>query len=477
MSIEALYNELSEAQSNWGELYDSLRRAQYDTAAAQPAIDNISVDNMHRKAILVFDILNALRPRSEDEACWAVFSARLAETRSALGTFSSHIQTPLNQIRSYQREHLTIRDQTGNFSWQFFEDQTNIASVDLSGSFQHANIGLNGLVNNVSYLLPICKADAVGDLSKRAQALSAVVSEIEGFRSEAQKLAKATSVAHEKAHGHEKSIQDVLVGMQTTYAAIQAIQQQADKENASITALIAQIKSTGANADTLEQLIAGYRSKFEAFQTQLDARLEEFKQFENNVSEVGRQQTTREAEIDRLIDKADSMIKGATTAGLSKSLEDTQAIYAKRMLISGIGFLVSIILLAISALPLAAHLLPGLLGDWIPAITDDVKNSPVSVLGKAVLLLPATWLSIFFSKAFSEFFHLEREYAHKAALAKSVEGFKREAPDFEQEITTGVFGEILNNPSSRKSPEPANHPIYEVLTKRLIDWLGKKSVR
>jgi hypothetical protein len=431
---------------------------------------------MHSKAVLVFDLLNALRPSHENEVCWTIFSARLTEILSSLSTFSSHIQAPLNQVRSYQREQLTIRDQNSNFSWQFFEGQTNIANIDVSGSFQHANVGLNALIKNVSLLLPICKADSIGDLSIRAQALSAVVSEIESFRTEAQKLAKATSVAFEKASGNEKNIQDVLVGVQTTYAAIQAIQQQADKENASIAALIAQIKSTGANADTLEQLIAGYKSKFEAFQLQLDARLEQFDKFEKAVIEVGNQHKVREAEIDRLIDKANSMIKGATTAGLSKSLEDAQSVYAKRMLISGIGFLVSIVLLAISALPLAAHLLPGLLGDLIPAITDDVKNSPVSVLGKAILLLPATWLSIFFSKTFSEFFHLEREYAHKAALAKSVEGFKREAPSFEQEITTGVFGEILNNPSSRQSPEPANHPIYEVLTKRLFEMLNAKKI-
>lgn len=475
MSIEALFNELSEAQSSWGELYDSLRRAQYDTASARPATDGLSVDAMHRKAVLVFDSLNALRPSSEEEVGWTAFSARLAEISSALSAFKTQVQTPLNQVRSYQREQLTIRDQNNNFSWQFFQEQSNIANVDVSGSFQSVNTALNVLLTNVAFLLPVCKANAIGDLSARAQALASIVSEVESYRSEAQKLAKSTSSANDKANSHEKSIQEVLTGVQTTYAAIQAIQQQAEKENATVTTLIAQIKSTGLNADTLEQQIAGYRSKFDAFQSQLDDRLDQFAEFEKNVVAVEKQNKERESEITRLIEKADSMIKGATTAGLSKSLEDTQAVYAKRMLISGIGFIVSIALLAISALPLAAHLLPGLLGSWIPVITDDVKNLPVAVLGKAILLLPATWLSMFFSKTFSEFFHLEREYAHKAALAKSVEGFKREAPDFEQEITTGVFGEILNNPSSRKSPEPANHPIYEVLTKRLFEWLNKRN--
>lgn len=474
MSIEALFTELTEAQSAWGELYDTLRRAQYDTASARPAIEGTSVDAMHRKAVLVFDSLNALRPSSEDEVSWVVFGARAAEIRSSLGTFKSHIQSPLNQIRSYQREQLTIRDGNSNFSWQFFQDQSNIANIDVSGSFQNANSALNGLLAHVALLLPLCKADAVGDLSERAQTLAATVSEVEGYRTEVQKLAKNAAGASERASGGEKNTQEVLASAQAAYSTIQATQQQAEQQNASIAALVAQIKNTGINADALEQQIAGYQSKFQAFQSQLDARLEQFAEFEKNVLEVEKQNKKREIEIDRLTDKANSMIKGATTAGLSQSLEDAQAAYGKRMLYSGIGFVVSIVLLTVSALPLAAHLLPGLLGSWIPAVAEDVKNSPVSLLGKIVLLMPATWLTIFFSKAFSEFFHLEREYAHKATLAKAVEGFKSEAPNYAQEITTGVFGEILNNPSSRSSPEPANHPIYEVLTKRLSEWLTKK---
>lgn len=474
MSIDALFTELTEAQSAWGELYDTLRRAQYDTATARPAIEGASVDAMHRKAVLVFDTLSALRPASEDEVSWAVVFARAAEIRSSLSTFKSHIQTPLNQIHSYQREQLTIQDGNGNFSWVFFQDQNNIATVDVAAYFLNANNALNGLLTSIALLLPLCKANAVGDLSARAQALAATVSEVEGYRAETQKLAKNAADASERASVGEKNTQDVLASAQAAFATIQAAQQQVEQQNASITALVAQIKSTGANADTLEQQIAGYQSKFQAFQIQLDARLEQFAEFEKNVLEAEKQNNKREGEIGRLTDKANSMIKGATTAGLSKSLEDTQAVYAKRMLWAGIGFVVSIVLLSVSALPLAAHLLPGLLGDWIPAVSEDVKNSPVSLLGKIVLLMPATWLTIFFSKAFSELFHLEREYAHKAALAKAVEGFKSEAPNYAQEITTGVFGEILNNPSSRSSPEPANHPIYEVLTKRLSEWLTKK---
>jgi hypothetical protein len=79
------------------------------------------------------------------------------------------------------------------------------------------------------------------------------------------------------------------------------------------------------------------------------------------------------------------------------------------------------------------------------------------------LMFPASWMTWFFSKSYTENFHLEREYAHKAALAKSVEGFRREADQYKEIMTYGVFAELLTNPSMHNSPEPARSPVQSVL--------------
>ncbi|MDA9983362.1 hypothetical protein N9H39_11720 [Gammaproteobacteria bacterium] len=60
--------------------------------------------------------------------------------------------------------------------------------------------------------------------------------------------------------------------------------------------------------------------KFQNFDEQLRERLETFKQFEINIEESKNQNSEREGTIDELIDKSDSMIKGATVAGLSSKL-------------------------------------------------------------------------------------------------------------------------------------------------------------
>src|SRR5690606_861359 len=148
-------------------------------------------------------------------------------------------------------------------------------------------------------------------------------------------------------------------------------------------------------------------------------------------------------------------IKGATSAGLASSLDSTREAYEKRLFWAGIGFLASTMILFMCALPIVAQLVPGPWQAWFSMGQDNGTDPWLSMVGKIIILLPATWATAFFAGNYAELFHLSREYAHKAAMAKAVDGFKREAPEYKEEIVAGVFMEISDNPGSRKGPEPA----------------------
>ena len=92
-------------------------------------------------------------------------------------------------------------------------------------------------------------------------------------------------------------------------------------------------------------------------------------------------------------------------------------------------------------------------------------------------MLPATWATAFFAGNYAELFHLSREYAHKAAMAKAVDGFKREAPEYKEEIVAGIFMEIRDNPGSRKSPNPATpqNPLSKRILEKILDAIRTKS--
>lgn len=473
MSIGALYTEIKQTQEIWIALYDQLFRAQYDINSPRASINNDSVNVFHRRVVWVFELFYSMHPASEDDVAWLAISGRTAEIMPLLVGFKTHAQASLNFLRQYLRDNLVIRDGNNNFSWQLFDDAANIANQDLSANFAQMQNALNQLMSLVSQLLPLCKTEGVADLSVRAQALGDVTREIEGLRSEARKLVKSVEQSAAGAAEKEKAAQSVVAQVDASYSKLQAIQQQATRDSASVAALMAQIQTTGASAQTLEQQIAAYKAKFEAFQTGLDDRLEQFSLFETNTKAAETKNAKRAEEIDRLTKLADTMISGATTAGLSTSLEATRLRYETRMNAARRGFYWAVAILILFALPLVAQLVPGLFGSWFPVLTPNQEGTPYTVLGKIFILLPATWLTAFFTKSYAEYFHLEREYAHKAALAQSVDGFKRQAPKYEEEITAEVFMEIRTNPANRDGPEPATHPLYDVLSKVVSKVLNK----
>lgn len=474
MSIDALFNEIESARASWNALNDLLVQSKYDFARVRPILDQQSMEMFRRRADLVFETLLALRPDQSNSVSAIAVGARSTEIRKHVQNFKKHTDASASQLRSGWKDGATIRDGNENFLWQLFDGDTNLSSADVTPNFEQTNLSLNFLLGVTGSLLPLCKAESVGDLSTRAEALAGLVREIESFRKQAEQHLQASDASAGLAEKHEQLAADARTQAETVLATLRELLQQANADASSVKTLVEQIKATAGNAEKLEALVGSYESKFEVFQAELESRNSEFAQFQADARTAKEANTAREGEIDRLMKHADAMISGATTAGLGKSLEDTRQRYEDRMNSARNGFLWSIFLLVLSAIPLAAHLLPGLFGDWFPKVSETVHENWYGVLGKVLLMVPATWLTGFYTKTYADFFHLEREYAHKAALAGAVDGFKRQAPLYEEEITAEVFLEIRNNPAKGQIVEPAAHPLYDVLSKAVGKVLDRK---
>ncbi|AEK60822.1 hypothetical protein [Collimonas fungivorans] len=474
MSIETLYQGVEESRKAIDETYTYLIKGQYDLNSPRSNIEGQTIEQLYRRATVVFETFLAIRPGDENTVGWSVLSAGEAEVLAAFANIQNQATAINNAIRLTGLDEFTIRDANNNFAFSFFVGEANAANVDVSAFFIQINTSLNRLLTMVSILLSLCKANSVVDLSERATSLREVVRETESIRNEARKLSKSAEQSANQSVVHQTAIEELLRQATLSLSKLQASQQQGNTDVGSVTALVEKIRTVGGNADSLEQQIDAYKSKFDAFQTLLDARNTDFAQFVTNTTTAEQANIKRDGEIDRLTKLADFMIRGATTAGLAKSMEDARERYENRMDGARKGFYFAVILLVVSAIPLVGHLLPGLFGSWFPVFDGKVDGSPYAAFGKIVLLLPATWLTAFFTKSYADFFHLEREYAHKAALAMSIDGFKRQAPTYEEEITAEVFMEIRTNPANRLGTEPASHPLYDVLSKVVGKVLEKK---
>ncbi len=464
MSIEALYGEVEQARQSWYDLVSLLSSGRFNFERQRTTLGDRSMNGFARQMDLCFELLAAVRPSDEASSATAVLHAHEAALRPQLQAIYAQATNALTQLRSNWHEHTQLADANDAFSLSLLQDSTTYASLDLSAFFKHLRIASNTLIQTLGAIIPLCKAEQVGDLSVRAERLGEVVRQLDELRLQAERSANVAKNFEARSAQTEAVTRELLAAVETILANIRELQVQATTDASSVATLVEQIKTVGSNAANLEAMVGTYDARFKAFQDELDQRNASFVRFEEQTKQAKEMSVSREADIARLTKQADAMISGSTTAGLAKSLEDTRERYEERMNKARQGFVGSVILLALTAAPLAAHLLPGLFGGLFPA-ADVAHNTWYGVLGKVLLMVPATWLTGFFTKSFADSFHLEREYAHKAALAMSVDGFKRQAPKYEEEITAEVFLEIRNNPAKDSKVEPAAHPLYDVLSK------------
>lgn len=465
MSIDVLYGEVEQARQSWYDLVALLSSGRLDFERARVTLGDRSMSGFARQMDLCFELLAGVRPTEETSPASAVLHAQEANLRPQLQAIFTHAAGAVGQLRANWRDRTQLADLNEGFTLQLLEDGAAIASIDLSGYFKNIRIAGNTLIQLLGAIVPLCKADQVVDLGERAGQLAKTVRQVDELRLQAEKSANIAKSFEHKSEKTEAAGRELLAAVETILANLRELQQQATTDSSSVTTLVEQIKTVGAIASNLDAMVDTYKGKFEAFQVELEARNTSFVNFEEQTRQAKEKSVARENEIDRLVTLADAMISGSTTAGLAKSLEETRKRYEARMNTARLGFVVAVILLAVTAAPLAAHLLPGLFGGYFPAATDAAHNTWYGVLGKVLLMVPATWLTGFFTKSYADSSHLEREYAHKAALAMSVDGFKRQAPKYEEEITAEVFLEIRNNPAKGTSVEPAAHPLYDVLAK------------
>jgi hypothetical protein len=102
--------------------------------------------------------------------------------------------------------------------------------------------------------------------------------------------------------------------------------------------------------------------------------------------------------------------------------------------------------------------------DSAPQI-EQIRGAPVTsdwqylgqVFTRLIVLVPAAWLLRVITGRYNSLFKLREHYAHKYAIAASVEGFKHQAPGYEGDIAAATYAELIYNPVSEA--EPVKHEV------------------
>jgi len=442
------------ALERWQTAYADIRGAGVEVKQVSAHTPNVEIKDIDLRVTAGLSALARLRGADHEQL--ELIAHRLPSLKTATEAIEAQAKAISGTLSQWQGA--STSDQNGHLNLQLSLPEKGSANYDLGAPLVAISQQAATLLDALPYLAQAAGDETVSLFGELASAAANHFAETKtSARGALAELKTSTRVVAElkalveNASQLSKQVEDTLTSVTTTKGTT-------EQNAAEVVQKLAQVREVSKDADTLQQRVTSFSSQFEAFESQMKARLELFSEFESSTKEAQRINKEREDKIAELIDKADTMIRGATTAGLSKSLEDTKDEYERRLNRTQWFFLGSVVFLLVSALPVAAQLIPGPWQQYFLPVANNAASGSgpwLSAFGKLILVLPGTWATAFFAANYAELFHLSREYAHKAALAKAIDGFQREAPEYRQEIVGSVFMEIQDNPGSRKAPPPA----------------------
>ena len=137
------------------------------------------------------------------------------------------------------------------------------------------------------------------------------------------------------------------------------------------------------------------------------------------------------------------MLSSSTVAGLASEFGAIREDLGNKLTDAHTSFNWSVVFLAGSALPLMLFVFAPFIVAFFPANENLARaisgmaaeksswHYVGQVLARFLILLPAIWYVSFCTARYNSLFKLKEHYAYKYSMAVAVEGFKKQAPEYE----------------------------------------------
>lgn len=236
-------------------------------------------------------------------------------------------------------------------------------------------------------------------------------------RAELEALRDAAAAAKAEASA-------ALAEAKTALSAAQRFARTVEEKAADAIAKSSEIQTAAEEAKEEAEALSGIHGE-------IQPKAKEIQEFavvvENLKKEIGERKAeiklAKEAAIDlhKTVEKA---LPGATSAGLASAFETRKKSYRTPKLLWSAIFVVSTVSLACLAIwnPLGSNETIGTAEDFL-----------VHLLARLPFAAPLVWLGIYASARHGQALRLEEEYAHKEAISRSFEGYKKQLLELESE--------------------------------------------
>lgn len=375
---------------------------------------------------------------------------RMVKSLEDFRVSSSSLKATLDEIQEAQ---VTISglDAAGALSYG-----TGATDAGFGGHLKKLLPAIQTILQGLSDLLPIVRISGKMDLSGVARDHQEMIFSIKGLLQTAQ---GSFDELKEKVVSAETTLTTVEKGA----AAITEVKEEAEEDRDAIhklsinaKAYLEQIDGFLAEAKDLSAKVTASDEDLTTFDAELDNRLKLFESFKEKTNQATVQNAAREKAIDDLIKQAESMLNGATVAGLASAFQKSSDQYAEQAEEARKSFKWAIGFLFLSTLPMLLYAIPLDLSALIPDGKNAIQYGSAititlgGILSRVLFLFPATWYASFVFRRYTKLFDLHKAYQFKANIAMSVEGFRKQAENYEQEIAAAAFLDLKVPPDSGK---------------------------
>ncbi len=446
---------------NWDLIKSLLIEAKVDD---QSVITSVSELGRLKKVVSYIDgILGSLDPELVPLTTWDSFNQQASLCVSELSAYISnknigHIQnanTYADNLLTYVRPYMVA---TGRLAKGLRESAAAYSSVFLeySSAFKKsADNALNEILDEkteiskfrseaeqVASALSEVKEKLLGDGESSLGEISSLELKIDDFLKKYEEIASVHEIiftGDSENYSLEKTIKDAVSAAQADSKKIKSLLQQ---ESVAIDELSSfHVKIFGVENEDGE--------KVDGLQAELAKGMARLIDFEN-------QQKIR---YEALNNKIESLLPGATSAGLASSCEKMKSSFdapvktANKIFYGAIAALVFLaVIFAIDGISFAKGIELVKFGKW-----QDVVGG---LALKAPFFAPFIWLAYYASSRRSEFQRLQQEYAHKEVIANSYESYKRQVE------ALGVSGSDLLKQLLEKAIDAISYNASETLDKK-----------
>lgn len=149
-------------------------------------------------------------------------------------------------------------------------------------------------------------------------------------------------------------------------------------------------------------------------------------QLEHRQAQLNEMVNDFERKFEGLVDQVEDLLPGATSAGLASAYNVLRTTAEQKAAHYSTAFFALVGLLTITASIAITESFAFYPLSWQGINISDPAEYLTKLLFKLPIVIPVLWAALTVSKRRSEMHRLAEEYAHKEALAKSYEGFKKQ---------------------------------------------------